>query len=456
MKKLTIGLGLLLSGLASTAWAAYPTGTSACDVNVPSYCGGFTFGVSGLYWRPSSSHRQYGATVLDEDIGDIGQDDFSILSRTRPHAIDPNFDWGFRVNAGYIFPCSGNDIKLTYTHFNSSDNDTVAEFPLPSLAAIDLLQNDPFFGPTLAFTNESTPVVLVLPVNAIFDSAFFDTTSVSGSLSASSLFKNQTWDLDFGQAINVGCHFNFRLFGGLRYSKVQHDLNTTSEISATGTLPVPGTGEGGLIFENITVGVLEDPTSFFDSNIVQESFLLFNNGDSTTLTLAVEVEDILHRKSRFEGWGPRIGFDLNYQLCGGFGFVGSVATSLLVGHVNNEVNEHLIGSGTFEDSENIVGFDVNLNTINFQNSFFNSVDDIITIHHPEETRVVPNIDLKLGVDYTYQFCNCSHTRLTVEAGYEVSHFFNAIDKFEINDVSNQGKTLDVSFDGPYVSVQVAF
>jgi hypothetical protein len=299
--------------------------------------------------------------------------------------------------------------------------------------------------------------VLVLPVGAILENNAFELTDLSGSLSATSHYKNHTWDLDFGQAINVGCNFNFRLFAGLRYSKLEHRLDTANTVAASGVLPIPV--EEPIVLRDITFGVLEPKGSIVGPTI-EGDMTLVASGENKELHLSLTLEDNLQRKSRFEGLGPRLGVDLNYQFCGGFGLVGSLATALLVGNVNNVIDQHLMGSGVLEGSDGVTGIVILDGSQTDHEPAFPlpafSLDQTVNNHHPKETRVVPNIEAKLGLDYTYLFCNCSRTALTVEAGYQVSHYFNAIDKFDLlNPISGFNNTLDVSFDGPYLSVQVA-
>ena len=78
--------------------------------------------------------------------------------------------------------------------------------------------------------------------------------------------------------------------------------------------------------------------------------------------------------------------------------------------------------------------------------------------HPEDTRVVPNLTAKLALDYSYQFCNCRHTKVVIQAGYQVDHYFNAIDRLGLvaadEAALNTRHTIDTSFDGPYIGIQV--
>src|ERR1700722_12049198 len=114
MKKLTVGLAVLLSGYAANSLAALPTGVaSRCDVTLPSFCGGFTFGLTGLYWRVSSPELSFAQSAptffTTSNTLDI---------REQAHHVNQNFNWAWSANIGYIFPCSGNDVVLAYTHYN--------------------------------------------------------------------------------------------------------------------------------------------------------------------------------------------------------------------------------------------------------------------------------------------------------------------------------------------------
>lgn len=85
-------------------------------------------------------------------------------------------------------------------------------------------------------------------------------------------------------------------------------------------------------------------------------------------------------------------------------------------------------------------------------------------------RVVPVLDAKLGADYTYVFNNAANSDLTLEAGWMVSNYFNAVDRLQTEtiltaDVSHPpppsfsqsfqltGRTTsDFGIQGPYVSL----
>lgn len=462
MKKLTIGLAVLLSGYAANSSAAYTTGGSKYGVCVPSFCGGFTFGIYGLYWRPSAPQLDYALTYPQLPAAQVGTTSTTLRPNTdlrggHYHSVDPNYNWGFKVDVGYVFPCTGNDVILTYTNFNHSDDDRVrgeGRLILPSLGSIFNLgfQPVPFVALPALTVSGGTPTAVTgtIPVGALTIPAGFTVPVAEGLLRvqdvhfarANASFENHTWDLDFGQHVNIGCNLRLRWFGGLRYSNLENRLDARYE-AASAAVPFTATLNGTTV--TLTLGTTA--TAFTTGTIP------FN----VTATL----RDIVNQKSKFNGIGPRFGVDANYCVGGGFGVVGSLSTSLLIGEIDTHLNERqildttataLAASLTSTGGVTVTGITVTPAV---------STSEVVTdIHfrHPDETRVVPNIDAKLGLDYTYTFCNCNHTKLTIEAGWMVSHYFDAIDR--VSSVEAQTPevrsrhTTDVSFDGPYIGAQI--
>src|SRR5688572_15601902 len=118
MKKLTIGLAVLLSGVAINSNAAVSSGTSPFNVCVPSLCGGFSIGLTGYWWRPSTAHLDYAVTYPGATLPTfdplIGPDPFGpfdiVFGDGHHHSVDHDHDWGYKINIGYVFPCTGNDV----------------------------------------------------------------------------------------------------------------------------------------------------------------------------------------------------------------------------------------------------------------------------------------------------------------------------------------------------------
>lgn len=455
MKKLTVGLAVLLSGYAANSLAALPTGASSrCDVSVPNFCGGFTFGLTGLYWRVSSPELDFGVSYPNNSFG-FG----SRLNATSNH-LKHDYNWAWSANVGYIFPCSGNDVNLTYTHYDHTRRGEVRNDTFPTFLPLSQVNVSPLltFGfpiESFAISGTGTSGVDAVTFEGLFANGdSFPATSLGVFIDpdditrvyARSDFENNSWDLDFGQTINVGCNFRLRWFGGLRYTRLKHTFDVVTEAA-----PIVRYDQGITFSDNFTATVGTTLQSL--AGTVSLSFI---DGDAI-------IRDIVNQKSDFNGIGPRFGLTGDYHLSGGFGIVGSLSTSLLVGNVDSRLRSRIdlsINDLPVPEAEvtltgvTITDLDPVVLAADFDATFVE-----FGVNHPDETRVVPNIDAKIGLDWTYQFCNCSHSKLTVEAGYMVSHYFNAIDRLSVLDVFapeyRTRHTVDVSFDGPYIGVQVA-
>lgn len=340
IKKLSLGLAVLLSGLSLNALADQ----SPCSVSVPCYNGGVTIGLAGLYLKPSSDRLDYAITypgLADVVAGDV-------------QTVTPDYDWGYRVSLGYIFPGTARDVTVTYSNFNHKTKDSV-------------IVEDPAF--------------LVSTVTPLITADVLSTRS-----DASAKFNYQTLDVDFGQYFNIGCNTRVKLIAGVRFA----DLDSKFKARYDSVLP--------------------------DDEIF----------DSTAILTA--------QKNTFKGVGPRAGVNLEYGFGNGFGVVAQTTTALLVG---NNTNNFFQRDVSFVDDVAVT-------------------DETASFHQNKQTRVVPNLTGKLGVNYNYEFCNPSRTHLTVEAGYQVDHYFNIADR--LNGAQALGldgrSATDTSFNGPYVGLQI--
>lgn len=452
MKKLTIGLAVLLSGVAANSFASLPNGGSKYGVCVPNFCGGFTFGLAGLYWRPSAPELDYALTYPTSDVLDFTDGHY--------HSVEPDYDWGFRANIGYVFPCSGNDVTLAWTHFDHDDTDRVGNpgILLPSLSGT-FNPASPFAFPLgFPFTVASITPVIEVTATAGFEGLFtplltipLDSTFVDLA-AAKADFRVDAVDLEFGQSVNVGCNLHLRWYGGLRYAKLENKLHATYD-----ALDVPLTTVAADVI-TVVAGATTATVSI-----------------TATFDILANLREVINQKSDFEGIGPRFGVDASYAIgCSGFGIVGGISTSLLIGEIDstlfNRVEDTTVAfldtatvtiagtDATFPVT--IAGVTVPVEGVStLIGATFTSSDAAeLSFKHPDETRIVPNIDAKLGVDYTYAFCNPSHSKLTIEAGWMVSHYFNAIDRLSavgaVGPEFRTRHTTDVSFDGPYIGVQV--
>lgn len=147
---------------------------------------------------------------------------------------------------------------------------------------------------------------------------------------------------------------------------------------------------------------------------------------------------IQHEKSDFSGCGPKIGFDAEYCLFQGLGLIGHFNTSFLIGDLDYNFFANAINAdGDLVDplAESFV-----------DNSF--------------KDHVVPNVNVKVGVDYTWRFCNPSHSSLVFEVGYQVDHYWKAFRSInfvaEDDDATGIFTKNDTNFyiQGPYASLTI--
>lgn len=137
-------------------------------------------------------------------------------------------------------------------------------------------------------------------------------------------------------------------------------------------------------------------------------------------------------KSDFDSIGPLAGVDASYYIGMGFGIVGHFDSALLVGDIDAKANA---------------------TTLNFINP-----STIVTIKGifkgGSVRRVVPVTNTKLGIDYTYIFNNVQNSNLTLEVGYQVSNYFNAVDKLSVSagGMIQRRDTSDMSLNGVYTTL----
>jgi hypothetical protein len=438
MKKIVIGLVVLLLGYAMDSLAFLPTGGES-SVRVPFYCGRFTFGMTGLGWR---------STINDLDFALNNPTDSTsfapIITNSYLHA-NHNYKWGLKVDIGYVLPPSGNNANLAYTHWGHREHFHIAEAAFPStITPFFSLGALPIAFPASSQTVMTAPVaglpVLTIPV-AIPSFAYSFTPEDIKHITACSNSQNNTWDLDFGQTVNIGCNFRLRWFGGLRYSWLRHSLEVATDFASSGTVALPtidAFGNGSLD-DAIAVSVVP----VFD--------------------VVATLKDISIQRSRFAGVGPHFGFDGSYNLGRGFGMVGSVSTSVLIGEAWSSFSERLELAATA--SIDVVTTTVTspstplpITAISMTPSLEPEPLKGISFKHPDEYRNVPNMDGKLGLEWTHQFCKCANALLAVEAGYRTSHYFKALDRLSgIEAIAPEIRTrdvLDISFTGPYICIHV--
>lgn len=115
-------------------------------------------------------------------------------------------------------------------------------------------------------------------------------------------------------------------------------------------------------------------------------------------------------KNLFHGYGIRMGLDARYQLVNGFGLDTHVNTSLVTGTTTS----HLL-----KDS---------------------------TLFVSQRNSILPELNAKFGVDYTYAIPNSNKNAFVVEVGYQANNYFH----FNTDFVNGSG---DTTLDGVYLDVK---
>lgn len=151
------------------------------------------------------------------------------------------------------------------------------------------------------------------------------------------------------------------------------------------------------------------------------------------------ASDFIHDyDSKFNGLGPRVGFNAFYQVACGFGLVTEFATDLLFGYSDSSF------------------FERNIDT-NLVDGTLLVDEDVTHVHQDHNANVVPGLSGKVGLAYHATFRNCSS--LAVELGYRGEKFFGALDHsslvfpvdFDAGFIKD-GVYHDYSISGPYLSI----
>lgn len=199
-------------------------------------------------------------------------------------------------------------------------------------------------------------------------------------------------DLEFGQHFDVGYHTTMRFFAGVSH----HTLEKDTRITYVGVKPA-----------------LE--------------------GAGTSLHEGIK------KHSDFEGWGPRIGFDAQYAFNNGFGLVGHFSSAFLFGEIDSVTSTWQTEVEPDQEQEGeILPLD--------GHGHGPKSKVMIKSRHI----VVPNVDLRLGVDYSYAFDGGSI--VTTELGYWGKSYFGGVNDTTLGTYRHSSQVDNVTFHGAYLSL----
>lgn len=123
MKKLFFVTSLFATLLSYQIYAqtAEPRATEPSLVQAPALSGGLNLSVTGLYLKPTTTEDLAYATLNSFARAGRGFA-FTPLATGR---LEPNYNWGYGLGIGYVFPNTANDVQLTWNHFQNDDNNSI-------------------------------------------------------------------------------------------------------------------------------------------------------------------------------------------------------------------------------------------------------------------------------------------------------------------------------------------
>lgn len=396
------------------SFAAMPTGLPFFAVNTPSLYGGLDLGITALHWETTTNQYDY---VLSYRV--LGESPFLSFDHGSVLNADPDSRWNFKFKVGYIIPCTGNEIELNIINYHQDNfalvrQDENHRFILPTLSNkwpafaqvtinSDLLQNTPIIFNVPGILGNTIP----FPVEP-------------NLVTARPTINHDAVDLDFDESLNIGCQTRIKYYGGLRFAKLDNEFDVIYNYSKP------------------------------ESESIQLAGV--SPGSFTDIELGADLTEVVNQVTNYSGLGPHIGFDVNYHLRWCFGIVGSLSSSLLVGRMHSNLYEAFTKVGT------AVVTDSNIPDLPMGYVFMDTSQTQSSLNYGAHTQIVYNIDGKLGLDYSWLQRSCTHTKWTVEAGYMISHYFNAVERLSRVNIdspeSNSAQRLSQHFNGFYLSLLV--
>ncbi|MFA6037946.1 MAG: Lpg1974 family pore-forming outer membrane protein [Legionellales bacterium] len=313
----------------------------------------------------------------------------------------PSFEGGVTASIGtfYFVPSADNtnyvivkDIDGNFTSFNYLDAQPDYDFGWE--ASLGYIFEDTANGIELSYRGLDTDTTATS--YGINTSTSFEVIDLQDQLK----YTFNSADLMISQYMDIGTHMQVRLSGGLAYLNLEEQQN-----------------------------------------------LNVNNNETSDFVGSVD------QKSKFNGWGPRLGMDARYDFgedLAGFGIVGGASLAYFLGSTDltaNTASPAGIAPIANADDINYVSYTDNVNN-----------------------QSVVNLRGNLGIDYVYFFDNEERSTLGLELGYMVDYYQDAVTTFSTAVLQENlvgitaptrgtvitPTTDDVTFSGPYLQLKGAF
>lgn len=177
-------------------------------VIVPELKGGFEVALEYLYLRPNVDNIDFAivdpSPTFVPNVPDSNLNQASELNpgpRSKVQILRPQFENGYRVHLGYIFPFTSNDVSV---NFAEMQGETSGHAMAPAGGLLWTITNGTFGT--------------VSPI----DTTFFPITAERAEVAAK--FDWQTGNIEFGKRVKF-YNLMVRVFGGLTYADVNENIN---------------------------------------------------------------------------------------------------------------------------------------------------------------------------------------------------------------------------------------
>ncbi len=373
LKKAAVAV-LALSSSAVFAGTMGPVCTPG-NVTVPCERTAWDFGVQALYLQTLSSGNDDFNTFdsgfgrgFNSGFANSGFSNSGFSNRfDRERNFDDNWRWGFKLEGSYHF-YTGNDINVNWYHLDGKRRHRNREF----------FSDDFDNGFSTGFAGFNR----------------FDDEDEGNR----NRFRSR-WDavnIELGQHVDFSDRKVIRFHGGAQFARIESGSFANRN---AGFFPFFGGGT----FAGIT------PLS----TLLAGSTLGFG-----------QFHNLTGSESRFNGFGPRVGADMSYNIGNGFAVYANGATALLVGQ------SKLRGNFRFN----------RLSLLPFPG------DD----EGRSRTVMAPEMEAKLGAKYTYAMAQGD---LTLDAGYMWVHYWN-VTRNQVNRFTHfEVREGDFSLNGPFVGLK---